>query len=113
MVYSVLYYAPPFTFTTSDTEITPTPVSKEAPAANTSPANATKAKETSKVKKAAAAKPVHPKYANMITAAIRALKECGSSSRIAFGKYILGTTKVMDVKKAESLSICAIGMNII
>ena len=54
----------------SDIEITPTPVSEEAPAAKTSPA-----KETSKVKNAAAAKPIHTKYADMINAAISALKE--------------------------------------
>ena len=53
-------------------------------------------KTASKPKKAA--KPAeHPKYIDMIKAAITALKERGGSSRIAIEKYIKANYKVTDV----------------
>ena len=63
--------------------------------ADTAPATKTAAKP--KVKKAAAKKPAdHPKYAEMIAAAIGALKERGGSSRQAIKKYIVANYKVGD-----------------
>lgn len=57
-------------------------------------------------KKKAAAKPkkpaVHPKYSEMIQAAVTALKERGGSSRQAILKYICANYKVGDENKANS-----------
>ena len=63
--------------------------------ADTAPATKTAAKP--KAKKAAAKKPAdHPKYAEMIAAAIGALKERKGSSRQAILKYIMANFKVSD-----------------
>merc|ERR1711970_180910 len=48
-----------------------------------------------------AAKPLHPPYAVMIAAAIKALKERGGSSRKAILKYIVANYKVADAAKAQ------------
>ncbi|MET0107219.1 MAG: histone H1/H5 family protein, partial [Sedimenticola sp.] len=57
-------------------------------------------------KKKAAAKPkkpaAHPKYSEMIKAAVSSLKERGGSSRQAILKYILANYKVGDEKSANS-----------
>ena len=54
-------------------------------------------KKTATKKKAAPKKPAeHPKYIDMITAAIAALKERNGSSRQAIVKYIKGNYKVGD-----------------
>merc|ERR1712203_1353648 len=60
----------------------------------------TMAEETApKVKKAA--KPAaHPPYANMIVAAIKALKDKKGSSRQAILKYVVANNKVADADKA-------------
>lgn len=58
----------------------------------------TKKKAASKPKKPAA----HPKYADMIQAAVAALKERGGSSRQAILKYICANYKVGDDKVANS-----------
>ena len=57
-------------------------------------------------KKKAAAKPkkpaVHPKYSEMIQAAVSSLKERGGSSRQAILKYVMANYKVGDEKQANS-----------
>merc|ERR1712198_217070 len=72
--------------TMADTEAAP---AKKAP----------KAKKVPKAKKPAA-KPEHPPYAAMISAAIAALKERRGSSRQAILKHVLANNKVGDEKKA-------------
>merc|ERR1711970_393505 len=57
-------------------------------------------KKAPKAKKPAA-KPLHPPYAVMIAAAIKALKERGGSSRKAILKYIVANYKVADAAKAQ------------
>merc|ERR1712141_438368 len=58
-----------------------------------------KAPKVAKVKKAA--KPAaHPPYANMIVAAIKALKDKKGSSRQAILKYVVANNKVADADKA-------------
>merc|ERR1712142_666065 len=66
---------------------------------NTTMADA--AKPAAKKAKKPAAKPLHPPYAVMIAAAIKALKERGGSSRQAILKYILANNKVADADKAK------------
>merc|ERR1712183_1031959 len=57
------------------------------------------APKVAKVKKAA--KPAaHPPYANMIVAAIKALKDKKGSSRQAIPKYVVANNKVADADKA-------------
>merc|ERR1712179_353467 len=63
---------------------------------NTTMADAAPAKA-----KKPAAKPLHPPYAVMIAAAIKALKERGGSSRKAILKYIVANYKVADAAKAQ------------
>ncbi|CAL4202715.1 unnamed protein product, partial [Meganyctiphanes norvegica] len=48
-----------------------------------------------------AAKPLHPPFAVMIVAAIKALKERGGSSRQAIMKFILANNKIADADKAK------------
>merc|ERR1712083_861156 len=60
---------------------------------------APKVAKAPKVKKAA--KPAaHPPYANMIVAAIKALKDKKGSSRQAILKYVIANNKVADADKA-------------
>merc|ERR1711971_407664 len=60
---------------------------------------APKVAKAPKVKKAA--KPAaHPPYANMIVAAIKALKDKKGSSRQAILKYVVANNKVVDADKA-------------
>lgn len=59
---------------------------------------ATKAKKPAKPRKAAA----HPKYSEMIAAAVAALKERGGSSRQAILKYIIKNYKVGDNEAATN-----------
>merc|ERR1712008_497459 len=60
---------------------------------------APKVAKAPKVKKAA--KPAaHPPYANMIVAAIKALKDKKGSSRQAILKYVVANNKVADADKA-------------
>merc|ERR1712179_499862 len=63
---------------------------------NTTMADAAPAKA-----KKPAAKPLHPPYAVMIAAAIKALKERGGSSRKAILKYIVANNKIADAAKAQ------------
>ena len=67
----------------------------DAPAAN--PVKASPKKKASKPKKPAD----HPKYSEMIKAAITALKERGGSSRQAILKYIMANYKVGDSGKTH------------
>merc|ERR1711973_934270 len=60
-------------------------------------AAAPKAKKAAKPKVPAA----HPPYANMVAAAIKALKERNGSSRQAILKYIVANYKVGDAAKAQ------------
>lgn len=69
--------------------------------ADSAAASKSPAKKTKSVKKPAKAA-AHPPYANMISAAIAALKERNGSSRQAILKYIVATFKVGDEKKAAS-----------
>merc|ERR1711970_1551581 len=62
--------------------------------ADAAPAKPAKAKKP-------AAKPLHPPYAVMIAAAIKALKERGGSSRKAILKYIVANNKIADAAKAQ------------
>ncbi|CAL4113637.1 unnamed protein product, partial [Meganyctiphanes norvegica] len=57
-------------------------------------------KKVVKAKKPAA-KPLHPPFAVMIVAAIKALKERGGSSRQAILKYIVANNKIADADKAK------------
>jgi len=92
---------------------------KETPAAEASPEEATESESeaapekevvikaaSTKAKKESAAKPKngavsHPPFANMITAAIKALKDTNGSSRQAILKYIVANFKVGDNNKAQ------------
>ncbi|CAL4120175.1 unnamed protein product, partial [Meganyctiphanes norvegica] len=58
------------------------------------------AKKAVKAKKPTV-KPAHPKYADMIVEAIKALKERKDSSRKAILKYIVANHKIADVAKAQ------------
>ena len=64
-------------------------------------AEAAPASPAKKAPKKPAVKPEHPPYAVMISAAIKALKERGGSSRQAILKYILANNKVADAAKAQ------------
>merc|ERR1712002_1189942 len=66
---------------------------------NTMSAKAAAAPKAVKAKKPAA-KPTHPKYSEMIAAAVAALKERTGSSRQAILKYIIAHNKVGDEKVA-------------
>ncbi|CAL4170043.1 unnamed protein product, partial [Meganyctiphanes norvegica] len=63
-------------------------------------AEAAAVKKVVKAKKPAA-KPLHPPFAVMIVAAIKALKERGGSSRQAIMKFILANNKIADADKAK------------
>jgi len=78
----------------------PEPTTTNMSAAAAAPAVAPKApkvKKATKPKVAAA----HPPYANMVAAAIKALKERNGSSRQAILKYIVANNKVGDAAKAQ------------
>merc|ERR1712055_404337 len=66
------------------------------------PAPAKSPAKKAKAPKKAAKKAEHPAYAAMITAAVKALKERGGSSRQAILKYIIANYKVGDEKKAAN-----------
>merc|ERR1712002_882409 len=66
---------------------------------NTMSAKAAAAPKAVKAKKPAA-KPTHPKYSEMIAAAVAALKERTGSSRQAILKYIIANNKVGEEKTA-------------
>jgi histone H1/5 len=73
---------------------TPTP-------AKATPAKAPKKKTTAKVVKKPAA---HPKYSEMVSAAIAGLKERGGSSRQAILKYIIANYKVGSAADATKIN---------
>jgi histone H1/5 len=92
-----------FAFTREDTEKTKTKmadVTTPTPAKAT-PAKAPKKKTTAKVVKKPAA---HPKYSEMVSAAIAGLKERGGSSRQAILKYIIANYKVGSAADAKMIN---------
>jgi len=87
------------------TESTSAPVASSAPSVSNSNASPKKKKSTSTKGKSSHSGASHPKYSDMIKAALKALNDRGGSSRAAILKFVLANYSLDPIQANQHLKL--------